>query len=45
MFLVPPKMNESGEWGEIIGDQMNMKTETEMKSLYEQAVKREIEDG
>ena len=45
MFLLPPKMNESGEWGEIIGDQMNMKTETEMKSLYDQAVKREIEDG
>jgi len=45
MFLIPPQATKEGEWMEIGGDHMNMKTEIEMKALYNQAVQEEIKDG
>jgi len=44
MFLVPPQMNIKNEWVEIYSDKMTIKTEYEMKCLYDEAVKMEIEN-
>lgn len=45
MLLVPPQMNEQNEWGEIYGDKMTIRSENEMKKLYQQAVAGEQKDG
>lgn len=45
MLLIAPQLNSENEWVEIGGDKMNMRTEDDMKRLYNQAVRGEAEDG
>jgi len=39
MFLAAPSLTEGKEWMEISGEQMTMRTEEDMKIIYDQAVK------
>lgn len=45
MLLVAPILNADNEWVEYNGDKMNMRTEAEMKQLYNRALEEDGKGG